>query len=300
MWFIAGYKEGNGWVIQRSKIKITHSSYLVRKKIWQLEIKNLGKEQNDFVMVIQEFLPGLSITDGEGNNLSFLPTTKVEEEVGDREKFLEDMVADREYDVGGSSDARILWINLARSVAKGEIIIICLSFEDVDEVSEGPWLIRHPKYMIGENKTAEPYDTFVEIRIGGEGGLKLLNTKGLPEESGEKGSDGAVYNQWPRFLQVRARALTEGVELEYSIHPPLRETLLTVLFFLILSAVPLVVFLLVLAGIEPKGSFIQDVSLFGGTLSLVAMGLLPASQVNRLWYLGPFVLYLVLLFLSTW
>lgn len=299
------------WKIQRAKLKITHPSYSTRNLEWELAIKNQGDETQDFVMVIPKYLPGLSITDGEGRNLGFLPTAQVEDLLGDRQEFIRDFVGAEAYQKGDYSGARILWIVFPRGIGNGEYVTVRLHFEDSLNFSEGLGLVRRPRYPVEEKKSHEDYDTFIEIRVGSEGRLFLKPLLGLPEKMGEKGASGSVHNQWPRFLQVRAPAHTTGVKFRYYLQPRMQEVLLAHSFYTLLFMIPFI--LLLFAGLakngitefplgqtsavvpQSSGTFIQNVSLFGATVSLVAMGLLPPAQLNRMWYLIPFSLYLMLL-----
>lgn len=299
------------WVVQREKLKISHTTPLSRTLQVELAVMNTGPATRDFVMVLRRYLPGLSVTDGEGRELNYLPTSRIEEEVGPRDAFIRDLVGEAAYATGEYNHARVLWVVLPEEAPTGRLIILRLAYEDASEFPQGRGLIRRPSFPIVEHKSNEDHDTFIEVRLHDNARIGIRNVEGLPSAPEVKGQDGAVYTHYSRFLQVRAVARTRGVKFVYCVEPTRPDVHVARIFFAMLSAVPLA---FLLAGLlvflrlseiplgftmmrvnAPDPGLAQNVALAGVAGILAVMGLVPPSQVNRAWYALPFALYLALL-----
>lgn len=292
---------GRDFVVLREKLKIDQVEPGVRMLERELAIQNVGRgDKREFLLVLEDFLPGLAVKDGADEELTYLPTKMMEAEIqGDSEdlyKFIEELAGD-----AFTETTRLLWILFPEAVKPGETRIVRLLFEDREEGSDWKF-IAHPWFKVDVRKRQDDHDTFVEIRAPSEGVLFIESGVGMPPKGKEETPAGVKQKVLPRFLQVRVPGGHEGATFRYHMRPNASERAVLWASLILLTLVPVVLLLLAWPGwIHLSGtdnSSGETVGTLGITGILGIIAFVKPTWINRAWYFVPTAAFLLLLVLS--
>lgn len=292
------------WTVLREKLRIIHEDPRNRSLEMRMQLRNDGDEPNeDFVMALERFLPGLTLHGPNGEELSYLPTWDIAAKFGSEEAFRNDL-ADQ-FGIDPDDLGYALWIVFPEPIEEGQVVTITLEYEDELAPSEGWSFFRSNRFPIDEDKGPEGYDTYVEVQgppgsrvtddLGEVGGFEPEAATGAPEER-------LRAIRLPRFLQTRLPGNYGPVEFNYRLRPLRSEAWLHGTTYMVLTILPLAMIAAVCFGEwdlgGPQNRIGEIVAGLGVTGTLAIMGFIRPTWVNRLWYLLTLAAYLGLLYLT--
>lgn len=278
----------SGLTVLREKVKYEQQDPSNRTIERELALLNETDEDvRDFRFVLEQFLPGLSVRDGMGDELSYLPTAAMEAQVGPIPEFLQELAGET-Y----TARLRLLWIVFPTPVKPGETRFIKLTFEDEEEPSSLNF-IPQPWFRVAVGRSVASHDTFIEVRAPPDGVLVLAGGEGMPEKGKDSTPAGVKQTVLERFLQIRVPAGHPGVGFRYKLRPLRREVIVLWAAFLILSLIPVAMLAGAFTGhveiVGPENRAGEIVATLGITGILGIVGFLHPQWTNRAWYLLPLV-----------
>jgi hypothetical protein len=267
----------------------------------RMQLRNDGDEANEnFIMALEKFLPGLTLHGLHGEELGYLPTWDIATKFGSEETFREEL-AD-ELDIEPEDLGHVLWVVFPEPVQPGQVVTIRLRYEDEIAPSEGCSFLRSNWFPVHEEKGPEGYDTYVEVE--GPPGSRVTDDLGEIEPFEPEAATGEPEERLravrlPSFLQIRLPANYGSVEFNYQLKPLRSEAWLHRTTFAVLTVLPLAMIVATLGGWDlggPGNRIGEIVAGLGVTGTLAIMGFSRPTWVNRLWYLLTLAGYLGLLF----
>lgn len=297
------------FVVIREKLEIRHSDPVHRKHCLHLHVRFEGPLETraaHFMTIIDRYLPGLRVTDNEGRELTYLPFREVQSRLG-RDP---DAIISRKLGSFGGDEPALLYILLPKPLDVGEVLILRLTYEDPSPpLRRHGWrLIRCPPFGVIEAKSEESWTTFIEIYAPPGYEIDISDAAGLAREAPFQAHTSG-YRDFKSFVQVRAIGGAPDVGLTYQVKPFPSERWLVRASYAIMIALPLIFFaasFLPSFGIPagnginieypPDVKYAQTVAAVGVPAIVAIIALAPSTGTNRLWYLLPLALYIVLLF----
>lgn len=279
--------------IMRKRHRILHQDPFVRRLQAQYDVQNNGEvPEEELFFILEDPLPGLRVTTGSGEEVSYLSPEMVEEKVGDPQGFIQEAM----HETGDSASAHLLWIRLEEPLEPGGFVVLRFDHRDVVSPPYSRGLVQEPKFQVREEKAHEGHDTLIEIHGPDAGKITILDEEGTDET-------------WrhDRFFQTKARAGRGQVGFEYKIQPRRSERWLIRLFYGSLTVLPILMFLagftfpvepIRFGGMElrsPNQDLSGLVGVVGITGTLALLGFARPPWVQRLYFLIPLFLYFSLL-----
>lgn len=143
------------WTVLREKLRVTHTDPRNRSLQMRLLLRNDGGEPNsNFIMDLQQFLPGLTLKGPYGEELGYLPTWDIAEKFGSEEAFREELA--EELGIEPDDLGYVLWVVFPEPVEPGRTITITLDYEDELAPSEGWWFLRSKWFPLRRTKGQRP------------------------------------------------------------------------------------------------------------------------------------------------
>ena len=307
---------GKDLLVIREKLKVTHVDPNTRRTYREIALRNDAKEERQrFLLMLEDFLVGLWIEDGDGRELTYWSNEILEQEF---KKPREEII--REIAPPGTEVGRVnlLVVLFAEPVKPGGTVILRLHYWD-RESEGGSWYDLIPKEWFEQekSKTAEYFDTFIEIE--GPPDSRIIidprhGKEGMPIPPEVSTPDGVKQNDRSNFKQVRFPAGHPRVGFDYRVAPLRSEVIMTWVGFHLLWVVPTGMLMLTGMGfMELKGAEVTEVPRQGmlihmtehkagevvatlgiaGVISIVAF--LRPVWINRALYLWPLMCNLALL-----
>lgn len=281
--------------ILRERLRVTHVDPTNRSLTLELTIQNqTSEDQTDFVLELDEWLPGLVVMGPGGQRLPYLPrrviSERLEFEVEDGTELLE----------AALGDSKLLWVELPEAVRCEEVTVLRLKFDDPNFPGYSIGLIQSPKFRVREDKQGEAHDTFIEVTASPGSRVKEKEEEGLPEtlaDIDEGGEAGKLSLE--QFVQYRLPGGHEPAEVSYRLRPFIAEAILLWIAYIIWTALPLGILYFAGAGEIDLTAGPVSVGEIVGTLgiagSLSFIGFLRPTWANRVWFLVPLGFYSVVL-----